>query len=228
MLCFLLSIQGAGPIRTISHLQQWLGCGPVHCQVQNGGLATTCMWAYVFRMFWIQFYTMYTRGVYCKMRGDSKLTGAFLSDLLQNCAMLAAMLAFSYMPYNEELLALVLGHERTARGSFSVLIAGVLQLYGDQVGLDIAPFAPQVVNRCGDPEPLQHPRRRVHFEKSATASCIPCTAQVQKDDCSSRCRRPRCLPSKSMSFKDTCSGGLSKSTSFKRGVQILRAASFHQ
>jgi len=138
ILCFLLSIQGAGTIREIAQVQQWLGCGPVQCQNQNGGLATNCMWPYVFRMFCIQFSTLYSRGAYCILRGDSKLTLDFLWDCLQKFVMLVVMLAFSHMSYNEEILALVLGHEGTVRGSFSVLLCGVLQLYMDLIGLDTA------------------------------------------------------------------------------------------
>jgi len=136
ILCFLLSIQGAGTIREIAQLQQWLGCGPVLCQNQNGGLATNCMWSYVFRMVLIQFDTLYSVGAYCKLRGDSKLTRDFLWDFLQKIVMFVVMFAFSYMPYNEEVLELVLGHEGTVRGSFSVLFCGVLQLYVDIIGLD--------------------------------------------------------------------------------------------
>lgn len=128
VLCFMVSTMGAGPIRMISHMQQWLGCGPVHCQNMNGGLATDCMWPYVFRMFWIQFYIMYIRGIYCKMRKDTELTLGFLGDLRFNALCLVAMIALSYIPYNEELLGVVLGSERSTRGTFTVFMFASLQL----------------------------------------------------------------------------------------------------
>lgn len=138
VLCFMVSTMGAGPIRMISHVQQWVGCGPVACQNENGGLATNCMWSYVFRMFWIQFYIMYIRGIYCKMRKDTELTLNFLGDLRFNCVSFVAMIALSYIPYNEELLDVVLGHELTARGTFTVFVFGVLQFIANFVILPSA------------------------------------------------------------------------------------------
>lgn len=129
MLCFMFSIQGAGPIRMIAQVQTWLGCGPVQCQNENGGMATNCMWAYVFRMYWIAFYTMYTRGIYCKMRNDATHTLDFLRDFRSLCLSFIAMLAFSYIPNSEWLLAVVLGRERTLRGSLTVFLFGAFQLY---------------------------------------------------------------------------------------------------
>merc|ERR1712050_635154 len=110
-----VSTMGAGPIRMISHLQQWTGTGPVQCQNENGGLATNCMWPYVFRMFWIQFYIMYIRGIYCKMRKDSELTLGFLSDVRFNFLLAIAMVVFSFVPYSIQILDFVLGSERCAR-----------------------------------------------------------------------------------------------------------------
>jgi len=141
MLCFMVSIQGAGPIRMISQVQTWLGCGPVQCQTENGGVATDCMWPYVFRMFWIMFYTMYTRGIYCKMRGDSELTLGYLCDLRSGCVSAIAMLALSYIPHNEWLLAVVLGRERTVRGSFTVFLFGAVQLGADLMNICGTPVA---------------------------------------------------------------------------------------
>merc|ERR1712050_827233 len=102
--------------------------GPVQCQNENGGMATNCMWAYVFRMYWIALYTMYTRGIYCKMRSDAALTSDFLRDFRSLCLSFIAMLAFSYIPNSEWLLAVVLGRERTVRGSLAVFLFGAFQL----------------------------------------------------------------------------------------------------
>merc|ERR1712050_357385 len=103
--------------------------GPVQCQNENGGMATNCMWAYVFRMYWIALYTMYTRGIYCKMRSDAALTLDFLRDFRSLCLSFIAMLAFSYIPNSEWLLSVVLGRERTLRGSLTVFLFGAFQLY---------------------------------------------------------------------------------------------------
>lgn len=73
-LLFAVSLSGAGSIRMVAHVQQWLGCGPVHCQAEHGGMATACMWPYVLRFFVIQAVTLYNRGLYCKVRNDAELT----------------------------------------------------------------------------------------------------------------------------------------------------------
>jgi len=130
--CFLLSIQGAGPIRMVSHIQMLVGCGPIQCQNRSGGLATDCMWEYVFRLSCVNFWTLYTRGMYCKMRGSKQLTQAFLASLRFSSVLTAFLFALSHLPDNEWILAVVLGEERTARGTFSVFALAALQ-----VGVDV-------------------------------------------------------------------------------------------
>merc|ERR1711920_1022464 len=49
---------------------------------------------------------------------------------------------------NEEVLALLLGHERTVRGSLSVLLCGVLQLYVELSRLDTAAYTPALKDAC--------------------------------------------------------------------------------
>jgi len=71
---------------------------------------------------------MYIRGVYCKMRKDTELTLGFLGDLRFNALCLVAMIALSYIPYNEELLGVVLGSELSTRGTFTVFMFASLQL----------------------------------------------------------------------------------------------------
>jgi len=122
--CFLLSIQGAGPIRLVTHMQLWVGCGPAQCQDRNGGLATHCMWEYVFRMLFVNLVTRYTKGMYCKMRGSKQLTLAFLVELRFFCVMSALLFALSHLHNNEFILAVLLGRERTARGTFTVFALG--------------------------------------------------------------------------------------------------------
>jgi len=129
--CFLMSIQGAGPIRMVSLMQMWFGCGPIECQNRSGGLATNCMWEYVFRMACVNLWTYYTRGVYCRMRNDKQLTQVFLADLRNLCFIIVLLLAFSHLPHNEWMLDVVLGGERTARGTLTVVAFGVWQVRAD-------------------------------------------------------------------------------------------------
>lgn len=124
--CFLLSIQGAGPIRLVTHMQMWIDCGPAECQNRSGGLATNCMWEYVFRMLFVNLLTRYTAGMYCKMRGSKQLTQAFLVELRFFCIMSVLLFALSRHPNNELILAVLLGRERTARGTFTVFALGTL------------------------------------------------------------------------------------------------------
>lgn len=93
---------------------------------------------HMFSGCWIQFYIMYLRGIYCKMRKDTELTLNFLGDLRFNCLSFIAMIALSYIPYNEELLDVVLGRELTARGTFTVFLFGVLQFIANFVALPSA------------------------------------------------------------------------------------------
>merc|ERR1719437_386479 len=104
--CFLLSIQGAGPIRSIAHIQHWTGgYGPIPCQNRRGGLATNCMWEYVFRLLLINLWTTYTSGMYCKMRGSKQVTQAFLANLRNTFVITLSLLALSHLPHNEWMLA---------------------------------------------------------------------------------------------------------------------------
>lgn len=178
ILCFMVSTMGAGPIRMISHLQQWAGCGPVHCQNMNGGLATDCMWPYVFRMFWIQFYIMYERGVYCKMRKDTELTLGLLGDLRFNFLLLIAMIALSYIPYSEELLAVVLGSERTTRATFTVFLFGALQLIANFVAPPtVAPRTQRSLIRRSTRELRNEIRRCVSESALASTKIRRCVSE---------------------------------------------------
>jgi len=130
-LCFIYSIQGAGTIRAIAQVQMWLHCGPVVCQAAHGGMATECMWAYTFRMFWISVYTMYIRAIYVKLSKDTDLTVDFLRDLRSSCVAWIGLLAFSWVPYSETILDFLLGAERTIRGTCAVFLFGATKLYFD-------------------------------------------------------------------------------------------------
>lgn len=89
------------------------------------------MWEYVFRMACVNLWTFYTRGVYCKMRGNKQLTQVFLADLRNLCLIIILFLAFSHLPHNEWMLDVVLGGERTARGTLTVVAFGVWQVRAD-------------------------------------------------------------------------------------------------
>jgi len=111
----------------VTHIQMWVGCGPVQCQNRSGGIATNCMWEYVFRMVFVNLWTKYTQGVYCKMRGSKEHTQAFLVSLRFLCALAVCLFAFSHVPDGEWILAVALGRERTARATLSVFALGALQ-----------------------------------------------------------------------------------------------------
>jgi hypothetical protein len=125
---FMISIQGAGPIRMIAQVQVWTGTGPVVCQNAHGGMATDCMWPYVFRMLWTSTLMMYTRSLYCKMRKDEGLTREYQADALVLLVIVVAFVAYSRIPDNEKFLSLVLGEARSFRGTATVIASGILRL----------------------------------------------------------------------------------------------------
>jgi hypothetical protein len=131
VMAFMITIQGAGPIRTIAQVQVWTGTGPIACQNMHGGMATDCMWPYVFRMLWISTWTMYTRSLYCRMRKDERLTREYQADALARLMVGLALVAFSRIPDNEKFLSLVLGEARSFRCTATVIASGLLGLFFD-------------------------------------------------------------------------------------------------
>merc|ERR1712232_686586 len=101
--CYMDSIQGAGPIRMIAHVQGWMACGAVHCQWQYGGVATHCLWPYVFRLLCIATWTRYTNGLYVKMRGDEQLTRKYMRSCVKLAVLSGLVVAFSFPPLGVDL-----------------------------------------------------------------------------------------------------------------------------
>jgi len=126
--CFILSIQGAGTIRMVSHIETFLGYGSVRCQAQHSGMATQCLWPYVYRMFFLATVSLYYRGVYVKMRNDEKLIRTYLYDAAQFFVLFLITVTFSYVPHAEWILGLVLGSERSYQGAITTLFVIVMML----------------------------------------------------------------------------------------------------
>merc|ERR1712232_126066 len=115
--CYMDSIQGAGPIRMIAHVQGWMACGAVHCQ-----------WPYVFRLLCIATWTRYTNGLYVKMRGDEQLTRKYMRSCVKLAVLSGLVIAFSFVPHSEWILRVMLGGERSYQGAATVLIAAAMLL----------------------------------------------------------------------------------------------------
>lgn len=131
MSCFLMSIQGAGPIRAISQIQTSLGCGVVFCQVRHGAMATACMWPYVNRMVVIAVWTLYTRGMYVKSANREQLTRSYLREARSSLLTLSAIFALSCVPHSEALVDLVLGSPGSFQAGVSVALVPLLITYMD-------------------------------------------------------------------------------------------------
>lgn len=126
--CYMDSIQGAGPIRMIAHVQGWMACGAVHCQWQYGGVATHCLWPYVFRLLCIATWTRYTNGLYVKMRGDEQLTRKYMRSCVKLAVLSGLVVAFSFVPHSEWILRVMLGGERSYQGAATVLLGALALL----------------------------------------------------------------------------------------------------
>merc|ERR1719412_140777 len=81
VLCYLISIQGAGPIRAVSHIQGILGFGSVQCQALHSGMATSCSLEYVMRMLLTYWWTLGTQGLYVRLRNDTELTKEYKNNV---------------------------------------------------------------------------------------------------------------------------------------------------
>lgn len=122
--CFLTSINGAGPIRTIAQIQLWLGCGPILCQNQYGGMASQCQVQYVNRLMLIGLFTQYAFGMYVMLRNNSKLTKVYIQETSGLRCLSLMTFAFGYLvPQAEWILHFVFGEPRSMHATAVVLIA---------------------------------------------------------------------------------------------------------
>ncbi len=92
--CFVYSIEGAGTIRTVSHLFWLGGIGPTFYQDQHGATATHCVDEYLLRLIFTRLLSLYWLGCYARMRGNEKLTKSLLRELVITCV--GSALAYGY------------------------------------------------------------------------------------------------------------------------------------
>ena len=123
MACWVNSLNGAGPIRTISQVQLWFNCGPVLCQSRYSGMATQCQVVYVNRMFLIGLFSMYTYGMHVKIRNDAKLTVQYIQEARLMLIQAFSTFALSYLPHSDWMLHQVFGEPRTLQNTMMVLFS---------------------------------------------------------------------------------------------------------
>merc|ERR1719228_976215 len=79
--CFLYSIEGAGTIRTMATFQAFFSFGPTDCQIDNDGLATKCMYSYVWRLIFTRYLSLAYLGLYNIQRNNKNHKRGFVTEL---------------------------------------------------------------------------------------------------------------------------------------------------
>jgi hypothetical protein len=128
IICFLNSLNGAGPIRTISQVQLWFGVGPIDCQNQHGGMASQCQAPYANRMLLIGLFTTYALGMHVKIRNDAKLTHRYIQDAFSVLGQALAVFAASYLPHAEWMIHRVFGEPRSLQNQVIVVVGVFLMI----------------------------------------------------------------------------------------------------
>jgi hypothetical protein len=113
VICYLNSLNGAGPIRTIAQLQLWFGCGPVLCQKPHMGIATQCQVHYTIRLVLIGLFTMYALGMYVKARNNDKLTLWYTKEARLMLTQAFVTIGLGFLPHAEWTLHQVFGEPRS-------------------------------------------------------------------------------------------------------------------
>merc|ERR1711948_79732 len=99
-------------------------------------------------------------------------------DLRFNALCLVAMIALSYIPYNEELLAVVLGSERSTRGTFTVFLFAALQLLANFIAPPtVAPRTQRRLIRKSTRELCNEIERRVSESSLASSKIRRCVSE---------------------------------------------------
>jgi len=83
---FVSSLDGAGTIRTVGHIQMVLGCGPIFCQSEYGKVGGHCDWTYTSRLAWTSVLRAVQLAVYCKLEEKTQphLLKEMWEDLKRN------------------------------------------------------------------------------------------------------------------------------------------------
>lgn len=122
---YIVSIQGAGPIRMITEIQSFFNCGPLLCQSKYGGLATYCQYPYIGRFLLMGLWATWTHGFYVKMRGDREMIREYMRHCSNIAMVTTTFLIVSNIPGSSHVLNFVLGQARSWHGAVTTLCVGV-------------------------------------------------------------------------------------------------------
>jgi hypothetical protein len=128
VLCYLISIQGAGPIRAVSHIQGILGFGSVQCQALHSGMATNCSLEYVMRMLFTYWWTLGTQGLYVRLRNDTELMNEYKSNVRYQFWITLGFCLFTMWSGALPFLAIIFGEAGSWKAVATVVTAGVVDL----------------------------------------------------------------------------------------------------
>lgn len=129
---YITSLAGAGPIRTIAHVQYWMGVGPSLCQNEYGGIASQCQVPYVGRLYWIGIFLAYLMGMYVKARNNKAMTRQYLRSTGLQLCVCAVVISLSWMSNAEKIVHQVFGEPRTLQNNI-ITVVGTVFIIADGV-----------------------------------------------------------------------------------------------
>lgn len=95
---WLWSISGAGPIRIVAAVTEPFGYGPLGCMEKHGSEATECLWPYFNRLLMVATWNLLMTGIYCKIRGNQKLTTTWVKNVFCHLIVCASFGLLGFLP----------------------------------------------------------------------------------------------------------------------------------
>jgi len=119
---YIYSLTGAGIIRTVSHIQHWMGnFGPFPCQSMYGGVASQCQVPYVNRLCLVGMFAACIYGYYVyHIRRNVELTQMYNREAAFIFATTLSLIVSSFLPDSEDRIHYYFGEPRTPYNSFVV------------------------------------------------------------------------------------------------------------
>ena len=124
VLLFLGSMVGAGPIRTVSEIQYFMGVGCAICQIQHGGYADNCQLEYMNRLVLVGLWCLYMKGVYVASRNSNKLTLTYIKrDAIPMILIAIGVIGFcTSVPQANDIVMVVMGEPRSLQGTLITIL----------------------------------------------------------------------------------------------------------
>lgn len=131
MVCYMQSTKGAGSIRTVAHIQEWLGVGVHFCLAKSQGISSDCEGEANSRLLYTDLLAAWIWGIYVfRMRKDAKLLKGYIADFKRLVISIIVWESLDMVFDRESLIHRIFGAQRSLQGCVILCLFTVWRVRG--------------------------------------------------------------------------------------------------